>query len=154
MRSPISWTAFQGSGQPAHGRALSRTSRVQREQDCLDTPPAVRRYLPFVKTYRADDAWDTLGDQSRRAIVACLAERPRAVRELANELPISRPAVSQHLKVLKDAGLVTERAAGTRRIYRLNPVGVAALRDQLDTFWIRALAAYKDIVEESREESS
>jgi DNA-binding transcriptional ArsR family regulator len=61
-----------------------------------------------------------LGDRTRRAILACLAERPRAVGELADELPVSRPAVSQHLKVLKDAGLVTEHAAGTRRIYRLN----------------------------------
>jgi DNA-binding transcriptional ArsR family regulator len=107
-----------------------------------------------VHTNRADEGWNALGDHTRRAIVACLAERPRAVRELADELPVSRPAVSQHLKVLKDAGLVTERAAGTRRIYRLNPVGVAALRDQLDTFWIRALAAYKEIVEGTGEESS
>jgi DNA-binding transcriptional ArsR family regulator len=114
----------------------------------------VRPYLPFVHTNRADDGWSALGDHTRRAIVACLAERPRAVRELADELPVSRPAVSQHLKVLKDAGLVTDRAAGTRRIYRLNPVGVAALRDQLDTFWIRALAGYRDIVEETGEENS
>ena len=104
-------------------------------------------------TNRADEGWSALGDHTRRAIVACLAERPRAVRELADELPVSRPAVSQHLKVLKNAGLVTERAAGTRRIYQLNPVGVAALRDQLDTFWIRALAAYRDIVEETGEEN-
>ena len=76
----------------------------------------------------------------------CLAERPRAVGDLAAELPISRPAVSQHLKVLKEAGLVTESAAGTRRIYRLNPAGVQALRDQLDTFWNRALAGYEQAV--------
>jgi DNA-binding transcriptional ArsR family regulator len=88
-----------------------------------------------------------LGDRTRRAIFESLAERPRAVGELADELPVSRPAVSQHLKVLKDAGLVIERAAGTRRIYRLNPVGVAALRDQLDTYWNRALAGYQDVVE-------
>jgi DNA-binding transcriptional ArsR family regulator len=92
------------------------------------------------------DAWNALGDPSRRAIVECLAERPRAVGELAGELPISRPAVSQHLKVLKDAGLVAERVAGTRRIYRLNPAGVAALRDQLDTYWNRALAGFQDTV--------
>ena len=96
--------------------------------------------------YRSDDAWSALGDPSRRAIVEHLAERPRAVGELAEALPISRPAVSQHLKVLKDAGLVTERVAGTRRIYRLNPVGVAALRDQLDTYWNRALAGYQEAV--------
>ncbi len=62
--------------------------------------------------------------------------------------------MSQHLKVLKDAGLVTEHAAGTRRIYRLNPAGVGALRDQLDTFWNRALAGYKDVVEQPTEEKS
>jgi DNA-binding transcriptional ArsR family regulator len=95
-----------------------------------------------------------LGDPTRRAIVACLAERPRAVGELANELPISRPAVSQHLKVLKDAGLVTDRAAGTRRVYRLNPAGVAALRDQLETFWNRALDGYQDVIEQPDEERS
>ena len=89
-----------------------------------------------------------LADHTRRAILAYLAERPRAVGELADELPISRPAVSQHLKVLKDAGLVSDRAAGTRRIYRLNPAGVAALREQLDTFWDRALAGYQDAVEQ------
>jgi DNA-binding transcriptional ArsR family regulator len=93
------------------------------------------------------DGWDALGDATRRAIVACLAESPRAVGELADELPVSRPAVSQHLKVLKEAGLVTERVAGTRRIYRLNPTAVAAMRDQLDTYWNRALSAYGDLVE-------
>jgi DNA-binding transcriptional ArsR family regulator len=104
--------------------------------------------------YREEGAWAALGDPNRRAIVASLAERPRAVGELAKELPISRPAVSQALKVLKEAGLVTERAAGTRRIYRLEPTAVAALRDQLDTFWSRALANYGDIVERSTEEES
>jgi DNA-binding transcriptional ArsR family regulator len=104
--------------------------------------------------YRDEDGWAALGDPTRRAIVACLAERPRAVGELAAELPVSRPAVSQALKVLKDAGLVVERAAGTRRIYRLNPTAVAALRDQLDTFWNRALASYGDVVEQPAEERS
>jgi DNA-binding transcriptional ArsR family regulator len=107
-----------------------------------------------VATYRAEDGWDALGDPTRRAIVACLAERPRAVGELAEELPISRPAVSQHLKVLKDAGLVSDRAAGTRRVYRLNPVGMAALRDQVETFWNRALDGYQDVVEQQTEERS
>jgi DNA-binding transcriptional ArsR family regulator len=97
------------------------------------------------------DEWTVLSDRTRRAIVELLAERPRAVGELALELPVSRPAVSQHLKVLKDAGLVIERAAGTRRIYRLDPVAVGALRDQLDTFWRRALAGYRDVVEASKE---
>jgi DNA-binding transcriptional ArsR family regulator len=104
-----------------------------------------------VGTYQSGDALDALGDATRRAIVECLAERPRAVGELADVLPVSRPAVSQHLKVLKGAGLVTERAEGTRRIYRLNPAGVAALRDQLDTFWNRALAGYQDIVEQAEQ---
>jgi len=67
---------------------------------------------------------------------------------------VSRPAVSQHLKVLKEAGLVTEKEAGTRRIYRLDPAGVGALRDQLDTFWNRALAGYEDVVEQSTEEKT
>ena len=104
--------------------------------------------------YGAGDGWLLLGDRTRRAIVECLAERPRAVGELADELPISRPAVSQHLKVLKEAGLVTERADGTRRIYRLDPTAVAALRDQLDTLWRRALAGYVDAVDRPAEEDS
>jgi DNA-binding transcriptional ArsR family regulator len=107
-----------------------------------------------VGTYQSEDAWAALGDPTRRAIVERLSERPRAVGELAAELPVSRPAVSQHLKVLKGAGLVTEQADGTRRIYRLNPVAVGALRDQLDTYWSRALAGYKDAVERPTEERS
>jgi DNA-binding transcriptional ArsR family regulator len=107
-----------------------------------------------VATYQAQDGWDALGDPTRRAIVECLAERPRAVVELANELPVSRQAVSQHLKVLKDAGLVADRAAGTRRVYRLNPAGMSALRDQLETYWNRALDGYQDVVEQPTEENS
>jgi DNA-binding transcriptional ArsR family regulator len=95
-----------------------------------------------------------LSDRTRRAIVECLAERPRAVGELAEELPVSRPAVSQHLKVLKDAGLVRESAEGTRRIYRLDPVAIGALRDQLDTFWSRALSGYTESVERTKKERS
>ena len=82
-----------------------------------------------------------------------LAERPQAVGELADHLPITRSAVSQHLRVLKDAGLVSERADGTRRIYRLNAAGVAALRDQLDTFWNRALSGFQDIADQPPEET-
>ena len=100
--------------------------------------------------YGSAGGWAALGDPTRHAIVVALAERPRGVSELAAELPVSRPAVSQALKVLKDAGLVTERASGTRRIYRLNPTAVAALRDQLDTFWNRALTNYADTVESAR----
>ncbi|MFE6546835.1 ArsR/SmtB family transcription factor [Streptomyces sp. NPDC057746] len=105
-------------------------------------------------TYQAGDALGALGDPTRRAIVERLADGPRAVGELADELPVSRPAVSQHLKVLKSAGLVSERAEGTRRIYRIDPAGVAALRDQLETFWNRALAGYQGVVEEREEGSS
>jgi DNA-binding transcriptional ArsR family regulator len=100
------------------------------------------------------DGWSALADGTRRAIVACLAEGPQAVGQLAAGLPVSRSAVSQHLKVLKDAGLVSERAAGTRRIYRLNPAAVAALRDQLDAYWQRALAGYADVAEQTTEEDS
>ncbi len=104
-------------------------------------------------TYRGD-GWTALGDPTRRAIFERLADRPRAVGELARELPVSRPAVSQHLKVLKDAGLVVDRRAGNRRIYRLDPVGVGALRAYLDEFWNKALAAYKEAVEQRIEEVS
>jgi DNA-binding transcriptional ArsR family regulator len=105
-----------------------------------------------VATYQTRDGWEALGDPSRLAIVTALAERPRAVGELAEALPITRPAVSQHLKVLKDAGLVTHRPVGTRRVYQLNPAGLAALRDQLETFWNRALDGYQDVAEQQTEE--
>jgi len=106
-----------------------------------------------VVTNQPADGLSALGDGTRRAIFECLSEQPRAVGELADVLPVSRPAVSQHLKVLKSAGLVTEHAEGTRRIYRLNPEGVAALRDQLDTFWNRALSGYAQTTEEQAAES-
>jgi DNA-binding transcriptional ArsR family regulator len=95
-----------------------------------------------------------LGDPTRREIFERLADRPRAVGELAGELPVSRPAVSQHLKVLKDAGLVTDMPAGNRRIYQLDPDGVGALRAYLDQFWKRSLTAFKAAVEEKNEEVS
>jgi DNA-binding transcriptional ArsR family regulator len=104
-----------------------------------------------VQTYRAD-GWAALGDPTRRAIFERLADRPRAVGELASELPVSRPAVSQHLRVLKDARLVVDRRAGNRRIYELDPDGIGALRAQLDRFWNKSLAAYKAAVEQSTEE--
>ena len=99
-----------------------------------------------------DRGWTALGDPTRRAIFERLAESPRAVGELAAELPISRPAVSQHLKVLKDAGLVIDRPLGTRRIYQVDPDGVGALRAQLDRFWSQALTAFKQLVEQPPEE--
>ena len=106
--------------------------------------------LPFVQTYQS--AWTALGDPTRKAIFELLVDRPRAVGELAGELPVSRPAVSQHLRVLKDAGLVVDQAVGTRRIYRLDPDGLAVLRADLDRFWGRALSAYKTAVEQPPEE--
>jgi DNA-binding transcriptional ArsR family regulator len=103
-----------------------------------------------VDTNDLDGAWALLGDRSRRAIFSTLAERPLAVGELAERLPISRPAVSQHLRVLKDAGIVTAEVQGTRRVYRLDPVAVAAFKDQLDTFWNRALTGFRDVAEEEQ----
>jgi DNA-binding transcriptional ArsR family regulator len=94
-----------------------------------------------------------LGDPTRRAIFERLADRPRAVGELARELPVSRPAVSQHLKVLKDARLVVDRPVGTRRIYEVDPDGLAALRGYLDHFWDQALAGFKTAVEQQSKES-
>jgi DNA-binding transcriptional ArsR family regulator len=106
-----------------------------------------------VQTYRAD-GWTALADPTRRAIFERLADRPRAVGELAGELPVSRPAVSQHLKVLKDARLVVDQRAGTRRIYRVDPDGLVALRAYLDHFWDQALAGFKTAVEQQMKESS
>ena len=88
-----------------------------------------------------------LGDPTRRAIFERLAGGPRAVGELADGLPVSRPAVSQHLKVLKAAGLVTDRPDGTRRLYQLDPSGIEAVRGYFDTLWTQALAAFKTAVE-------
>jgi DNA-binding transcriptional ArsR family regulator len=102
-------------------------------------------------TYQVD-GWTALGDPTRRAIFERVADRPCAVGELARELPVSRPAVSQHLKVLKDAGLVMDRPDGNRRIYQVEPDGVDALRAELDRFWNQALAAYKAAVEQDSEE--
>jgi DNA-binding transcriptional ArsR family regulator len=104
-----------------------------------------------VITYQAD-GWTALGDPTRRAIFARLAERPRPVGELARELPVSRPAVSQHLRVLKQAGLVIDQPQGNRRIYRVDRDGLAALRAQLDQFWSKALADYKQLVEQPTKE--
>jgi DNA-binding transcriptional ArsR family regulator len=104
-----------------------------------------------VQTYRTDGL-NALGDPMRRAIFERLADRPRAVGELASELPISRPAVSQHLKVLKEAQLVMDRQAGTRRIYQLDPGGLERMRAYLDHFWDQALAGYRSAVEQAMEE--
>jgi DNA-binding transcriptional ArsR family regulator len=103
-----------------------------------------------VTTY-PDAGLGLLGDPSRRTIFELLADRPRSVGELAADLPISRPAVSQHLKALKEGGLVRDRADGTRRIYHLDPDGIAGLRAYLDRLWTDALAKVKDIAETTKE---
>jgi DNA-binding transcriptional ArsR family regulator len=92
-------------------------------------------------------ALEALGDPTRRTIFERLARGPSAVGELAATLPVTRPAVSQHLRVLKNAGLVTETAQGTRRIYRIDPRGIGAMRDWLDLHWVNALDAFKAFVE-------
>src|SRR4051812_14635452 len=109
--------------------------------------------LRFVLTYQGERL-AALGDPTRRAIFEQLAVRPRAVGELARELPVSRPAVSQHLKVLKDARLVVADPAGNSRIYRVDPDGLAELRAYLDQFWNQALAAFKSAVEHRTAENS
>lgn len=97
------------------------------------------------------NALAVLADPTRRQVFERLRSGPRPVNVLAAGLPVSRPAVSQHLKVLKDAGLVTERSEGARRIYSLRREGLQELRDWLDTFWDGALAAFRDHVEQSKE---
>jgi DNA-binding transcriptional ArsR family regulator len=100
------------------------------------------------------DGLAALADPTRREIFERIVDHPQAVGELARELPVSRPAVSQHLKVLKSAGLVVDVADGARRIYRANPQGLEALRAYFDGFWNRALRAFKDVAERSPKESS
>jgi DNA-binding transcriptional ArsR family regulator len=99
------------------------------------------------------NAFAALGDPTRRAIFERLGDGPSSVGALAGELPVSRPAVSQHLKVLKDAGLVVDRQAGTRRIYSLNPAGLGELRAYFERFWIHALGAFKEAAERDEEVS-
>ncbi|MET0520602.1 MAG: metalloregulator ArsR/SmtB family transcription factor [Jiangellaceae bacterium] len=101
-------------------------------------------------TYEEAEGWTTLADPNRRSILMELAAGERTVGELTEALPVSQPAVSQHLKVLKHVGLVNDRAEGTKRIYRLNEAGVAALRDQLDTFWKRTMSGFEQMLEEDR----
>src|SRR5919199_2619381 len=93
------------------------------------------------------EAIAALADPTRRAVFERLRGGPLAVGEIARDLPVSRPAVSQHLRVLKEAGLVTERREGTRRLYRIDPDGLAAIRDYFDDFWNEALAAFKAAAE-------
>lgn len=113
----------------------------------LDNRPFVSFYLPLVDAY-LQAGLDALADSTRMSIFQKLAAGPLAVNELAHTLPVSRPAVSQHLKVLKDAGLVMDRKAGTRRLYQLDPEGVARLRAHFDQMWTRALSAFQKVAEE------
>jgi len=102
----------------------------------------------------AIQAFAALGDPTRRAIFERLAASPSAVGELAARFPVTRSAVSQHLCVLKEAELVTETAEGTRRIYRLDPRGIGAMREWLDSHWSRSLDAFKDFVDQQSEEGN
>jgi DNA-binding transcriptional ArsR family regulator len=112
------------------------------------TDASVSANLLFVETYRGVRQLDALGDASRRAIVDLLADGPTSVGSLADRLPISRPAVSQHLRVLKDAGLVRDHAEGTRRLYFLDPSGPAEIRAYLDRYWGDHLAAFAEAMTE------
>ncbi len=96
-------------------------------------------------------AIDALGDPTRRSVFEALRSGPRPVGEIARELPVSRPAVSQHLRVLKQAGLVRERQVGTRRVYRIDPSGLLPLREYVDSFWSDALAEFKQVAEGGEE---
>jgi DNA-binding transcriptional ArsR family regulator len=104
-----------------------------------------------VSTYVADP-WTALGDPTRRAVFARIAQRPRPVGEIASELPVSRPAVSQHLRILKDAGLVHDRRDGTRRIYAVRREGLEAMRAELDRFWNDTLTNFKALVDQENQE--
>jgi DNA-binding transcriptional ArsR family regulator len=97
------------------------------------------------------DPFDALGDANRRAIVELLRAGDRSVRELADALPISRPAVSRHLRLLKEAGLVSDRAEGTRRLYRLHDEGIAAVREYLEQVWGEAAARFRLVAENTPE---
>jgi DNA-binding transcriptional ArsR family regulator len=99
------------------------------------------------------DAWAALADPTRRTIFELVLTRPRAVVEIAGVVPVSRPAVSQHLKLLKTAGLVLDRAEGTRRIYQVDPDGLRELRTQLERFWTEALVNFKQFVERPEEDT-
>src|SRR5271165_3365303 len=102
----------------------------------------------------AIEALGALGDPTRRAIFERLAAQPSAVGELAAAMPVSRPAVSQHLRVLKEAGLVSATPEGTRRIYRLDPRGIGAMRDWLDAHWSTALDAFKDFADQQADQET
>jgi DNA-binding transcriptional ArsR family regulator len=119
------------------------------------TTGLVSRNLPFVATYQSTRspgiALEALADPTRRTIFELLGAGPRSVGEIAGSVPVSRPAVSQHLKVLKAAHLVSARSAGTRNIYFIDPAGVRAARDYFDQFWTTALSAYAEVANATEE---
>lgn len=134
-------------------------NRIRLTGQLVRPPPFHGKYRPspfgsvsgnlrLVTTYAAVDPWAALADGTRRTIFKRLAAGPMSVGELADGLPVSRPAVSQHLKVLRCAGLVADRRMGTRRLYQVNPSGVAALRAELDMFWDKALTAFQEIADQ------
>jgi len=133
--------------------SLSSTTDADPDGHGYSDPDFVSIHLPLVTTYADVDPWGALADRTRRTIFKRLADGPLAVGELAEGLPVSRPAVSQHLKVLRRAGLVTDRQVGTRRLYQVDPHGVEALRAELDMFWDKALAAFKQIADEEGKRS-
>jgi DNA-binding transcriptional ArsR family regulator len=133
----------------SHGichRSVHLTLRNRRRVFFVDKLALVRGNLPLVDAY-LQAGLDALGDATRMAIFQKLAGGPIAVNELARTLPVSRPAVSQHLRVLKNAGLVTDSKAGTRRLYQLNPEGVARLRAHFDQMWTKAMSAFQATAE-------
>ncbi len=130
-----------GKAQPSNHSPISLQSIF-----LIDKFPSVRANLPLVDAY-LQAGLDALGDPTRMAIFQKLAGGPIAVVELARKLPVSRPAVSQHLRVLKDAGLVIDSKAGTRRLYQLDPAGVARLRAHFDQMWTKAMSAFQAAAE-------
>ena len=151
----LAWLASAGfDGRSHHPNGVPRRSRSYwpgpRREALI--PASVSSNLPFVTTYAAD-AWAALADPTRREIFSRLAVRPRSVADLASELPVSRPAVSQHLRVLKDADLVRVRAVGTRRIYAVDPEGLRAMRAELESFWSAALTNFKRLAETEPQET-
>ena len=135
----------------AESRLAFTPSTDLRANKSLDTG-LVSGSLPLVSTYR-ERQLDALGDPTRRAILARLRRGPAPVGKLARDFPVSRPAISQHLRVLKEANFVTDRADGTKRVYELNPDAFASLREYFDEFWGVALIAFKKRVDHrTREE--
>jgi DNA-binding transcriptional ArsR family regulator len=128
-----------------------RSSSSSRVGHLLLTHSFVRRNLRFVETY--ETVLEALADPTRRRILKVLRDSPRSVTDIAHQLPVSRPAVSQHLKVLRDGGLVAYETVGTRNLYRADPAGMQALRAWMDEFWDTALQSYVEFAEQQLEQA-